>query len=56
MALVIGLRGNLVGEDTQYYIDIFRMSKNIPWKTVFTSGTDVVYDTAWGSEQSVEVG
>lgn len=56
MALVIDLRGNLVGEDTQHYIDIFRMSKNISWKTVFTSGTDVVYDTAWGSEQSVEVG
>lgn len=56
MALVLGLRGNQVGEDTQHYIDIFRMSKNIPWKIVFTSGTDVVYDTAWGSEQPVEVG
>lgn len=56
MALVLGLRGNDVGEDTNHFIDIFNYSRNVSWKTVFTSGTDTIYNTVWGIDLSVETG
>lgn len=56
MALVLGLRGETVGEDTAHYIDVFVRTNYISWKTLFTSGTDIVYDTIWGVDRSMETG
>lgn len=56
MAIVLGLRGNNVGEDTKHFIDIFNCSKNISWRTAFTSGADTVYKTIWGVDLKVETG
>lgn len=56
MALILGLRGETVGEDTAHYIDVFEKTKYISWKTIFTSGTDIVYDTIWNVDRSMEVG
>ncbi len=56
MALVLGLRGIDVGEDTNHYIDIFNYARDISWKTVFTSGADTIYNTIWGVNLSVETG
>lgn len=36
MTLVLGLRSNGVGEDTQHYVDIFEKSVNLDWIRVFT--------------------
>ena len=56
MALVLGFRGQNVGEDTAHYIDVFEKTNYISWKTLFTSGTDVVYETIWNVDRSMEVG
>lgn len=56
MALILGLRGRNVGEDTAHYIDVFERTNYISWKTLFTSGTDVVYETVWNVNRSMEVG
>ena len=56
MALILGLRGENVGEDTAHYIDVFERVNYISWKTLFTSGTDVVYETIWNVDRSMEVG
>lgn len=56
MALILGLRGENVGEDTAHYIDIFERVNHISWKTLFTSGTDIVYETIWNVDRSMEVG
>jgi len=56
MALVLGLRAPSVGEDTQHFIDIFNYARNVSWKKVFTSGTDVVYAIVYGVDLKVETG
>ena len=56
LALILGLRGINVGEDTAHYIDVFEKCQNISWQTIFTSGTDVVYETVWEVDRSMEVG
>lgn len=56
MALILGLRGSSVGEDTLNYINVFEKTKYISWRTIFTSGTDVVYATVWNYERKMEVG
>lgn len=56
MALVLGLRGINVGEDTAHFIDVFEKTNSISWKTLLTSGTDVVYETIWNIDRSMEVG
>lgn len=56
MALVLGFRGINVGEDTAHYIDVFEKTHSISWKTLLTSGTDVVYETIWNIDRSMEVG
>ena len=35
---------------------MFEKTKYISWKTIFTSGTDIVYDTIWNVDRSMEVG
>lgn len=37
MAVVVGLRSNMVGEDTQHYVDIFRCSSYVSWYDIFHS-------------------
>lgn len=56
MALILGIRGENVGEDTAHYIDIFERVNQISWKTLFTSGTDIVYEKIWNIDRSMEVG
>jgi len=56
MSLVLGLRGENVGEDTAHYVEVFEKITNISWKTLLTSGTDVVYETVWNVDRSMEVG
>lgn len=56
MALVLGLRGAEVGEDTQHFIDIFHYARGISWGKALTSGFDTVYNTVWGVDLSVETG
>lgn len=56
MALILGLRGSNVGEDTAHYIDVFERANHITWKTLFTSGTDIVYERIWNVDRSMEVG
>lgn len=56
MALVLGLRGERVGEDTAHYLSIFEFSQNVPWERVFNSGTDIIYNTVWDVDLKVEVG
>jgi len=36
MTIVLGLRSNSVGEDTEHYVDIFEKSVNIEWVEIFT--------------------
>lgn len=56
MALVLGLRGENVGEDTAHYISVFEKVNEISWRTIFTSGIDVVYETVWDIDRSMEIG
>ncbi len=56
MALILGLRGANVGEDTAHYISVFERIDEISWRTIFTSGTDVIYETIWSVDRSMEVG
>lgn len=35
IVLVVGLRGNSVGEDTNHYLDVFRCAKSIEFKEIF---------------------
>lgn len=56
MSIVLGLRGENVGEDTLHYIEVFEKTNNLSWKTLLTSGTDVVYETVWNVNRSMEVG
>lgn len=35
MALVLGLRGSEVGEDTKHYLNVFAYSKNVKWSDMF---------------------
>lgn len=54
MFLVLALRGRNVGEDTNHYIFVFSIIRNLSWETVLTSLNGVVWDSLWG--QSVEIG
>ena len=56
MAIILGLRGTSVGEDTQHFIHIFNLSKNISWLTILSSGTETTYEKIWGVNQNVENG
>ena len=56
LAMVLGLRGESVGEDTGHFIDVFNYAQNVSWKTAFTSGFDVVYTIIYSADQSIEVG
>ena len=56
LAMVLGLRGEEVGEDTAHFIDIFNYAQNLTWKTTFTSGLDVIYTTVYSADLSIEVG
>lgn len=56
MAVILGLRGNNVGEDTKHFLRVFEYSKNVTWKTALTSGTDVVYNRVYNVDLSIEVG
>lgn len=56
MALVLGLRGKHVGEDTLHYISVFESCNKISWGSLFTSRLDVVYDTINNIDRSMEVG
>lgn len=56
MALILGLRGNTVGEDTRHFIGVFQYAKDISWKTALTSGTDTIYNTIYGTDLSIETG
>lgn len=56
MAIILGLRGNSVGEDTKHFLSVFRYAQNISWKTALTSGTDVIYNTVYNVDLSIEVG
>lgn len=56
LALVLGLRGTNVGEDTAHYIAVFNNIDIISWGTIFSSGTDIIYETVWNIDRSMEVG
>lgn len=47
MALVLGLRGSNVGEDTQHYINVFEVISNLSWGEVLSSVNGVVW-SKWG--------
>lgn len=55
MTLVLSLRGNSVGEDTNHFLEVFYKAQDIPWKNVF-SGFDTVYDVVYGVSLSIESG
>lgn len=55
-ALVLGLRGSQVGEDTAHYIDVFEGCNAISWRAVFTSGTEVIYESTGGIDRFMETG
>lgn len=56
MGIILAFRGNNVGEDTNHFLNVFLCVKNISWKTIFTSGIDVVYNTVYNVDLSMEVG
>jgi len=53
MSLVLGLRGETVGEDTLHYLEVFDALSDLSWKTILTSGIHVVWDPIWN--QKVEL-
>lgn len=56
MAIILGLRGDGVGEDTRHFLAMFEQAKSISWKKIFTSGFDIVYATIWNVDLKVESG
>ena len=56
LSLVSGLRGIDVGEDTQFFYNMFNHISQVSWKEIFTSGTSVVYNTLYGVDFAVETG
>lgn len=53
MALVLGLRGNKVGEDTAHYLTLFNIFKNYDLKRILSNGLNVKFGQ-W--DESVEIG
>lgn len=43
MAVVSGLRGSLVGEDTRTYLSIFEQCKTMPWKDILNGDSQKIY-------------
>lgn len=43
LAVVLGLRGNRVGEDTLHYIDLYRIFGNYKWSRILSNGLSVPY-------------
>ena len=56
LSLFLGLRGITVGEDTRHYIDVFNCISRISWEKILTSGVNVVYNTVYGVNLTVEIG
>ncbi len=58
MALVLGLRGGSVGEDTRHYLNIFKHSSNVSWTDIFYSkGLRAEYYTnEFGYTDTIESG
>lgn len=55
MALILGLRSNKVGEDTEHYVDFFNNAENIPWKYVFTK-LRITWKIIYGFHDNMENG
>ena len=56
LAVPLSLRGETVGEDTSHYLDVFHCVSNLSWKTILTSGFDVVYAIVYGANLKIETG
>ena len=58
MILILGLRGNSVGEDTNHYIKIFNYSANVQWNDMLhsTGMRTVYYVNQYGYKDTVENG
>lgn len=58
MALVLGLRGKTVGEDTQGYINVFEKSVNVSWDDIIQGdGLRIAYYTYdYGYSETIEKG
>lgn len=58
MALIVGLRSNTVGEDTQHYVNIFRYSQDVSWyKIIHSVGFRTAYFTdQYGYTDTIENG
>lgn len=57
MSLVIGLRSNSVGEDTDHYLLVFRCSNDISWLDLFRNGIRTPYHTdQYGYTDTIESG
>ncbi len=56
LSLILGLRGITVGEDTRHFMDMFNYISHIPWGKILTGGTNVVYNTVYGGDLTVEIG
>lgn len=56
MAIVLGLRGSMVGEDTAHFLNLYEVLSKIPLKTVFSGITETVWAVQWGVERKIENG
>lgn len=58
MALIIGLRGPDVGEDTRHYLHIFEQSKSVQWSDMLhsTGMRTVYYTNQYGYSDTIENG
>lgn len=58
MTLILGLRGESVGEDTRHFLVMYKQAKTISWKTIFQSRgfRTVWYVDQYGFHDTVENG
>ncbi|MBS6180967.1 MAG: EpsG family protein [Erysipelotrichaceae bacterium] len=58
MALVIGLRGASVGEDTAMYLGVFEKANNVQWSDIFSRffNRTVFYTYSYGYSETIESG
>lgn len=57
MALILGLRSNTVGEDTEHYVDIFLKASGVSWQDMISSRFKTVYSIdQFGYKDKIENG
>lgn len=56
MAIVLGLRGVTVGEDTEHFSNVFKIVSTFSWGKILSGITETVYAVEWGVDRKIENG